>query len=144
MADTRDRRDELRAGDLDSVEVSLPANGTAPAAARSLVRAVLLRWGLPTLVDAAVLAISELTTNALLHGGPPLVIRLRHLAGEIRVEVHDTGASPPPSVPTTVPVGAESGRGLSIVTALAAETGVEQVAGDGKWVYATFRRPALA
>jgi anti-sigma regulatory factor (Ser/Thr protein kinase) len=58
----------------------------------------------------------------------------------VRVDVHDAVAQVPSlHGPRQVDEDRESGRGLLIVSATADEVGVEQVPGDGKHVYASFR-----
>jgi anti-sigma regulatory factor (Ser/Thr protein kinase) len=86
-----------------------------------------------------VLVVSELVTNSVRYGRPPLHLDLRRLRGRIRIDVHDTVAQEP-VLHDREPVAddRESGRGLLIVSAVADEVGVEQVPGDGKHVYAAF------
>ncbi len=128
----------------DQIVVTLPADHSAPALARQIVGQTLLRWSLPMLVDAAALAVSEITTNAVLHGEPPLQLRVLRGQDEIRVEVHDTGRGDLRRRTALGDAVAEGGRGLAIVTAISLDSGVDRVQGDGKWVYATFRRPISA
>ena len=64
--------------------------------ARRAVRATLDDWGLAGLADAAVLVVSELVTNAVVHArsGPVLVLTAR--AGVLRIAVRDdAGGSAP-------------------------------------------------
>jgi anti-sigma regulatory factor (Ser/Thr protein kinase) len=121
------------------VRVDLTSGPHAPADARRATREVLGRWELPSLVDRVVLAVSELVTNSVRYGRPPLRLDLRRLRGCVRVAVHDT-VPHQPSMHDRPPVDddRESGRGLLIVSAVADEVGVEQVPGDGKQVYASF------
>ena len=109
----------------------------APGQARRAVREVLLSWRLPGLVDAAVLVVSELVTNALRHGRPPVHLVLHRHRRSVRLDVHDTQ----PALPRekgAVAADAESGRGLHIVSSLADEVGCESLAGDGKVVHVSF------
>ena len=124
------------------VTVELPPGVHAPGDARRATRDVLRRWELPALVDRVVLVVSELVTNSVRYGRPPLRLDLRRLRGCIRVDVHDTVPEEPvlhgrPGVADD----RESGRGLLIVSAVADDVGVEQVPGDGKHVYASFDTP---
>jgi len=126
--------------DGDSVRLALPDDATAPGIARRSVRATLTRWQLPKLVDACVLAASELVTNARLHGRPPVGLLLRRTVGGVRLEVNDgdphLSARP---VEEGSPDVAESGRGLDIVGAVSDDTWCERIPGDGKTVVASWR-----
>ena len=121
------------------VRVDLSPGPHAPADAREATREVLRRWELPSLVDRVVLAVSELVTNSVRYGRPPLRLDLRRLRGCVRIAVHDT-VPQAPVLHDRDPVDddRESGRGLLIVSAVADEVGVEQLPGDGKQVYASF------
>jgi two-component sensor histidine kinase len=81
------------------------------------------------------LVVSELVGNAVRHGRPPVVMRLRQAGSGVRVDVHDD--EPTVQTPGDPSSDAESGRGLLLVDAVAAESGIEQVEGDGKVVWAT-------
>ena len=121
------------------VHVDLRPGPHAPADARQATREVLGRWELPSLVDRVVLVVSELVTNSVRYGRPPLRLDLCRLRSCVRVDVHDTVPEEPvlhdrPGVDDD----RESGRGLLIVIAVADEVGVTQVPGDGKRVYASF------
>ena len=72
-------------------EVALEFHSELDAAprARSAVSAALAEWGLPDLTGDAVLVVSELVTNGLLHGGRPVRLRLMPIEAGIRVEVED-------------------------------------------------------
>ncbi len=54
--------------------------------------------GAPDLVECAELGVTELVTNALLHGEPPIHMWLRGTHEHPRVEVHD-GSTEPPVLP---------------------------------------------
>jgi anti-sigma regulatory factor (Ser/Thr protein kinase) len=121
------------------VRVDLRPGPHAPADARRATREALRRWELPALVDRVVLVVSELVTNSVRYGRPPLHLDLRRLRSCVRVDVHDTVPEEPvlQGRPAVEP-DRESGRGLLIVSAVADDVGVEQVPGDGKHVYASF------
>ncbi|WP_433858727.1 ATP-binding protein [Streptomyces kronopolitis] len=100
---------------------------------RRRVRAVLADWNLaPGLAEDALLVVSELTTNAVVHALPPAVLRLSRLGGDrrgaLRVEVTDAGPAAH-GRPAVDPCPDEHGRGLGIVTALATECGTHVHAG---------------
>ncbi|MGW7491277.1 ATP-binding protein [Streptomyces sp. NPDC054786] len=93
--------------------------------ARQFARTALTDWGLGHLADDVLLCVSELATNALLHGVPPGRGYRLWLSqaedGLLRVEVHDSGDGEPRA---PVPYDGdgdegESGRGLLLVSALA-------------------------
>lgn len=124
---------------VEVVRVDLRPGPHAPADARRATREALRLWGLPALVDRVVLVVSELVTNSVRYGRPPLRLDLRRLRDGIRVDVHDTVTEEPVLAgPQDVDPDRESGRGLLIVSAVADRVGVEQVPGDGKHVYASF------
>jgi anti-sigma regulatory factor (Ser/Thr protein kinase) len=113
-------------GEEESIELSLPADPAAVRQARDVVRAALLRWHVPHLVEVCVLAVSELVTNALRYGRPPIGLRLRRASKKIELEVADEGggAAGAPPMPEADEL-AESGRGLGIVRAVADEVRIE-------------------
>ncbi|WP_369235422.1 ATP-binding protein [Streptomyces sp. R21] len=106
-------------------------------AAREFTRAALSDWGVPTgTYDDILLCVSELATNALLHGVPPgrgFQLRLIPYDGTLRVEVHDSGGGEP----RVTPPGDERGRGLLLVSLLAGKWGVGE-RDPGKIVWCEF------
>lgn len=113
-------------------------------AAREFAREALVAWGYTSRADDVLLSVSELTTNALLHGVPPgrgfLLQLSRDVGGVLRVEVHDSGDGRP-RMPTQAdgeqaadPDEMESGRGLFLVDALADKWDVgERMPGKVVW-----------
>lgn len=101
----------------------------APATARALVRDRLQEWGLDEdTVEASQLIVSELVTNAVRYGTPPLRLRVL-LDSTLTCEVHDgSPASPHLRHARTVD---EGGRGLFIVSRLASHWGARH-GPDGK------------
>ena len=116
------------------MQVELPADLTAAREARAAAKSALSRWRLGAIVDSVLLVVSELVGNAVRHGRPPVGLRLRKAGQGVRVDVHDEGAGAPEGA--AVDGDAESGRGLLLVDAVAAESGVERIDGDGKVVWA--------
>ena len=126
------------------VPLNRPAEALAPgpqgaAEARRWVADVCLQIGREDLRENAELAMSEVVTNAILHGKDPITVRLRGTRDHPRVEVRD--ASPDPltlaeddptqefldELPTF-------GRGLAIVANFCEAWGAERD-GDGKLVW---------
>ena len=100
--------------------------------ARSRVAALL---GDDPVGDAAALVVTELVTNAVLHGRAPVRVRAaRTDDGAVRVEVEDAGADLP--VRPRRSTEAMTGRGLALVAALARAWGVESSPRGGKTVWA--------
>jgi GAF domain-containing protein len=86
------------------------------------------------LIGNAELVVSELVTNATLHGEPPIIVRLS-LENGVRVEVEDAGRG----VPILVGQNREeamTGRGLSMVDMVSSSWGVEPLADGHKVVWA--------
>jgi two-component sensor histidine kinase len=97
---------------------------------RAFVRDACQAWHLPA--DAPVLMVDELATNAITHARTAFWVSARPQANGLRVEVGDGN----PRLPALAEVGpeAESGRGLSIVAALARRWGAEPCqAGKTGW-----------
>jgi anti-sigma regulatory factor (Ser/Thr protein kinase) len=104
----------------------LPALPRSATVARSMVAGA-ISAGCPDLDDerrdTLLLLCSELVTNALVHAGGLLTVRFRVTGGRFRLEVHD-GSVSAPAVRAQLP-GAESGRGLLLVSELADDWGVD-------------------
>ena len=100
--------------------------------ARRLVSDHLETWGLRDLDQVTILLVSELVTNALLHGHPPLRLIARDILTGVRIEVHDNN---PEGAPQKRPDGGlQSGRGLQLVDSLATRWGWME-SGSGKCVW---------
>lgn len=93
-------------------------NADQAAAARSFVRRTLVDWGVAK-VDDVVLMVSELFTNAVLHGDGDVEVVLSLSGDHVRLEVADGGGVPVPSEVRPPTPDAITGRGLAIVDALA-------------------------
>ncbi|MDQ0907418.1 serine/threonine-protein kinase RsbW [Streptomyces canus] len=122
-----------------------PRDRRSVAVARDLTRITLTDWGVTERSDDVLLCVSELATNALLHGVTPnrcFRLDLVHLAdGVLRVEVHDSGSGEI-RIPDATPES-EHGRGLLLVAALADDWGVrERDSGKVVWCDFAIRAPA--
>jgi anti-sigma regulatory factor (Ser/Thr protein kinase) len=121
--------------ELQQCRVRLATGPAAAGEARGQVRAAIRDWGLPVDQDVAVLLASELVTNAVMHEtGETVGLGIRCSRGRLRVDVYDTSLSFP--VVTVAAGDAETGRGLMLVAALAAEWGFYRTPA-GKAVYFT-------
>jgi anti-sigma regulatory factor (Ser/Thr protein kinase) len=131
-----DRRGRTAAAEPPWVrQATLPTAGRSPGVARRVARDALTSWQLTHLTDTAVLLISELVTNAVLHAradGSGLALSLEFRGRMLRIEVHDGDLRGPQ--PRTPSVLDESGFGFVLVNALADDWGVRQtVAGKAVW-----------
>ncbi|MBP5937746.1 ATP-binding protein [Streptomyces acidiscabies] len=106
-------------------------------AARRFALETLTGWGLASSERAhdVLLCVSELATNALLHGVPrgrQFLLSLRRDGDSVVVEVHDSGDGVPRIAQGRD--GDEGGRGLVLVAALSSRWGVrERVIGKVVW-----------
>ncbi|GAA1910772.1 ATP-binding protein [Streptantibioticus ferralitis] len=114
--------------------------------AREFTTATLMAWGLDMDADDIRLCVSELATNALVHGTEPGIGFLVRLTVEdndfVLLEVHDSRHDGHrPQVRHSKPSDA-SGRGLLIVEELADEWGVCDRQPSGKIVWLRFKAVA--
>ncbi|MFF3257805.1 ATP-binding protein [Streptomyces sp. NPDC002932] len=98
------------------------ADAVLPGKCRRIIKASLLGWSLPHLVDDAQLLISELVTNALLHTRGELRILFCFGADDFVIVVRD--GSPEHPVLREADTVDEHGRGLHLVNCVAASWGV--------------------
>jgi anti-sigma regulatory factor (Ser/Thr protein kinase) len=114
----------------------LPPGSDAPRVARTLVRQT---WPdeHPDVVDVALLCVSELVTNAVVHATGPYTLHLRSTpGGRLRIEVDDSDGRSP--VVREVMADQAGGRGMLLVDRLAADWGTSHRPG-GKTVWAELR-----
>ncbi len=113
----------------------MPPTPLAPAQARATTKAVLRDWGINAaeILDVVELVISELVTNAVRYagraGGPTLHLEVNR---SLLIAVSDGSAIEP--IIRELDDTSESGRGMSIVTALVDHWGVEPW-GEGKRIW---------
>ncbi|MFF7231288.1 SpoIIE family protein phosphatase [Streptomyces sioyaensis] len=122
-----------RALDADQVATwDLPPDPSAVAGARDEVSRRLTGWGLEEVAFTAELVVSELVTNAIRYGGPPLQLRL--IRDTVLIcEVSD-GSSTAPHMRRARTFD-EGGRGLLLVAQFAERWGTRHRAG-GKSIWA--------
>ncbi|MFE9774693.1 SpoIIE family protein phosphatase [Streptomyces sp. NPDC005931] len=102
--------------------------------ARRFTRRTLRSWGVTQDLDAILLVVSELVTNALVHTDGQVRLDLTVVNGRLRLAVAD--ASPrSPVKPTSIGWEATGGRGILLVEAVSAAWGTLPVSG-GKQVWA--------
>lgn len=113
---------------------AFPPHAGSASAARQFTREVLASWQAHTLQGDAVLTVSELATNAVLHAKTPFTLALALEVEVLRIAVTDGSAAP---LPTRDPLAVESpsGRGLAIVAALSATWGSNSTDANGKTVW---------
>jgi len=110
---------------VSAAELRLSERATSAGLAREFVRTTLTSWQSLVDLDDAVLVVSELVTNVLLHAHGAPFIRLLPAVDGVRVEVSDD--SPQPPLPSR-------GLGLALVEGLATSWG-SSPRGGGKVVW---------
>ncbi|MGA5469948.1 ATP-binding protein [Streptomyces arboris] len=125
---------------IESVQRFFEARPESVGQAREFASATLVGWGLAERTDDIRLCVSELATNALVHGTVSdhgFLVRLEAEDDVVRLEVHDSRRRRPESRQaddTDV-----SGRGLVLVAALADDWGVQDRTTLGKIVWSCFK-----
>ncbi|QPP05049.1 ATP-binding protein [Streptomyces bathyalis] len=120
------------------VEYTLPRNAASARTARQLTTGFLTGSRTPPeaagQVEEATLVVSELVTNAALHGRGRCRLRLSSGEGTVTVEVRDDGGL----LPRVRRAGSdsESGRGIAMISRLARRLDVTTAPGGGKTVSA--------
>ncbi|MFE6287101.1 SpoIIE family protein phosphatase [Streptomyces sp. NPDC057877] len=101
--------------------------------ARRFTRRTLRSWGAAEHVDAALLVVSELVTNALVHTDGKVRLDLTLLSDRLRISVADSSPRTPVK-PTSIGWEATGGRGLLLIEAMSTAWGSVPVSG-GKQVW---------
>jgi anti-sigma regulatory factor (Ser/Thr protein kinase) len=113
-------------------ECELPVSHEAPARARRFLKTAACPEHHSALLDDAMVLVSELVTNSVLHGGPPLAVAVECDGTFLQVRVCDGSRTLP--APRAAGQGDENGRGLALVATMSDDWGVEPDA-DGKLVW---------
>lgn len=150
--------------------VALPADPRSAGRAREVVGGWCVDWGVDGVCDDVVLPVSELVTNALLHGRTEATVTVSLTGGFLEVAVSDGNPRPPVLRPVRMDLLADidevagrlsdlppdprdqalhigeagaitAGRGLLIVDAVADEWGISELAA-GKAVWFRVSTPA--
>lgn len=142
--DRTDRCDGDCQEDKTEAMIVIRGDNLAPRTARNLVADTFSRWGLDS--DTARTIVSELVTNAHLHGCAStetnmIVVRTWLRADGAAVEVWDPSDTMP--IRGTENDTAESGRGLLMVEQLAEGWGARPLANGGKVVWAACKASDL-
>lgn len=137
-ASARARRAGIRSF-RDLVVPLAAGDHAAIAPLRHLARSTLSLWGITTeQADDVLLVLSELATNALLHTDGPAQIHLHPRAGELILDVADTGTRLP-DLDAAPDDDAEHGYGLTqIALVLADAVTITPYPRCGKMITATF------
>jgi anti-sigma regulatory factor (Ser/Thr protein kinase) len=113
---------------------TLPPLGSSPSTARRIVESAIGQHALREVIDEAMLLVTELVTNAVVHAGTDIDLRVQVDGERLRVEVVD-------HTPGLLHVDShsasderEGGRGLLLLDALAAEWGTRHFR-EGKSVW---------
>jgi len=118
--------------------LELGASPRSPRDARRFINDAIDAWDVAgDARDVIRLLTTELVTNAMLHGTPPIHVDVTRNGSTIRVEVADTNPAPPVTRPFDP--AAPTGHGLLLMERLAARWGVDARAG-GKSVWFEVRR----
>jgi anti-sigma regulatory factor (Ser/Thr protein kinase) len=107
-----------------AAEITLPDHEHSAREARRFLSQAYCAEHHSRVLDEAQLLVSELVTNAVRHGGPPVTVRVECVGVEgLRVSVSD--GDPRPPVRRDVDPDSEGGRGVALVDILSDRWGVE-------------------
>ena len=126
-------------GALPDRALELPPDPRSASQARRWVRKQLAEIGREDLIDSAILAVSELVANAVIHARTTIWVAVRPGSGEPRIDVYDLSRRrirPRPVVSDELHDTGNNGNGISLVSAMTRSWGVEPW-GAGKCVWFT-------
>jgi anti-sigma regulatory factor (Ser/Thr protein kinase) len=110
---------------------------TAASSARAFIRKNNCRVHDGTTLDDALLLVTEIVTNAVLHGAPPLAVAVECSEKAVEVRVRD-GSVVQPRL-RLVTAEDEDGRGMLLLSSVADDWGVDQLGSGGKEVWFRLR-----
>ena len=113
--------------------VSLRAEPTEIGVARRFVAERMSRWHSGHDTDTAILLVSELVTNAVVHAHSGVYLSVRLEEPVLTVEVLDAGEELPTVLDTQL--DSTRGRGMRLVASLADDWGIRPIPGHGKAVW---------
>lgn len=113
--------------------LTLPSVPRSVAEVRRFTVAICVDSGFGSICDTAALHVSEVATNALIHGSGDVRHHVEPRGDRLHVEVADDADATP--VLTDAGPDAEGGRGMALIEALAAEWGVRREEPRGKTVW---------
>lgn len=119
---------------MTAYELQLEPDRSNVAVARRFVVDTLHRLRHEDMADVAELLTSEVVTNAILHAGTAVEVRISDEGDVVRIQVSDGAAAAPTRRRYTAE--AATGRGLDLVEALASDWGTRTEA-SGKTVWFT-------
>jgi anti-sigma regulatory factor (Ser/Thr protein kinase) len=108
-----------------AIACTLPPDASAPRVARQTLRS----FGASN--PNSEIVVSELVTNALVHGAVPILLTIERRDGKVHVEVRDERGDFGPR---------SDGHGLQLVEAFALNWGISPIDGNGKTVWADIAR----
>jgi anti-sigma regulatory factor (Ser/Thr protein kinase) len=126
----------------ERVIFSAPSDPGAPSQARAVIGEACRLWGLADLEMPAAMVVSELVTNAIVHGHGQVLLEATLRGAYVHVRVHDGSTREPVLGPPLDQgdVQRDNGRGLRLVERHCSAWGfLPRADGGGKVVWATLR-----
>ncbi|WP_433200014.1 SpoIIE family protein phosphatase [Dactylosporangium sp. CS-047395] len=124
---------DAAAGGAGIAQRRFRGDAVSASAARRFAADVLIAWGERRLVDDTLLLLDEVITNAIQHTVGAVVVRLDLVPDRLRVTVADRSERLPH--PRRAGADSENGRGLLIISSIAAAWGSEALPAGGKEVW---------
>ena len=119
---------------MSAAQTSLPPEPVSVPAARRFVRSCLEELGATAAWESAEMLVSEVATNAVLHGRTPFTVSVHLDEDRVRVRVSVTDLSSVLPRPRSYGTDSTTGRGLRLVASLSSAWGVD-LTGTGKTVW---------